>query len=45
MVIDRTRATPELELSAQTVTAIGASIEKLHTGLDGGRASANRAVL
>jgi hypothetical protein len=45
MVIDRTRATPELELPAQTITAIEASIEGLHSGRDGSRTSAKRAVL
>ena len=33
MVIDRARATPELELPAQTIAAIEASIEGLHSGL------------
>lgn len=32
MVIDRARATPELELPAQTIAAIEASIEGLHAG-------------
>ena len=44
-VIDRARATPELELPAQTIAAIAASIEGLQSGLNGSRTSAKGAVL
>lgn len=45
MMIDRARATPELELPAQTIAAIEASIEGLHSGRDGNRTGAKRAAL
>ncbi len=45
MVIERARATPELELPAQTIRAVEASIDSLHAAHDGGRARTRRVAL
>lgn len=42
LVIERARATPELELPAPTIAAIEASIEGLHAGRDGSLTGAKR---